>query len=78
MYLGLVGCLTVPLLRDFFALELPPAELLAVAVATAIPGCLGIELIDRLRRRRDRSTVRPPAAVADTDGRFRPSRLRTR
>jgi cation-transporting ATPase E len=67
MYVGLVGCLTVPLIRDFFGLEVPPVDLLTVSIGTAIPGCLGIEIIDRMRRRRDRSNAR--SADTPTAGR---------
>jgi cation-transporting P-type ATPase E len=68
MYVGLVGCLTVPLIRDFFGLEVPPLDLLSVSIGTAIPGCLGVEIIDRLRRRRDRSNARIADAVAGRRG----------
>ncbi len=55
MYLGLLGCLVVPPLRDFFDFELPSTDLLLVSLGSAIPGCLGIEMIDRIRRRRETS-----------------------
>ncbi|MBG6214470.1 magnesium-transporting ATPase (P-type) [Cryobacterium sp. CAN_C3] len=51
MYVGLLGCLVVPVLRDFFDFELPSADLLLVCLGAAIPGCLGIEIINRIRRR---------------------------
>jgi cation-transporting ATPase E len=53
MYLGLIGCLVVPGIRDFFSLELPSFDLLAVAVGAALPGCVGVEIVYRIRRRRD-------------------------
>ena len=56
MYLGLFACLTVPIIRDFFDLELPTGDLVAVAVGVAIPGCLGIELIHRIRQRRNQDS----------------------
>jgi cation-transporting ATPase E len=59
MSLGLLGCLVVPPLRDFFDFELSSTDLLLVSLGAAIPGCLGIEIIDRIRRRRETS-ARPP------------------
>ncbi|WP_241988854.1 HAD-IC family P-type ATPase [Cryobacterium sp. TMT1-2-2] len=56
MYLGLLACLTVPIIRDFFDLELPTGDLLAVAIGVAIPGCLGIEIIQRIRQRRNQDS----------------------
>ncbi|TFC10446.1 cation-translocating P-type ATPase [Cryobacterium algoritolerans] len=53
MYLGLLGCLIVPPVRDFFDFELPSADLLLVCLGAAVPGCLAIEIIDRIRQRRD-------------------------
>lgn len=51
MFLGLLGCLIVPTIRDFFDFELPRADLLLVCLGAAIPGCLGIEILERIRRR---------------------------
>jgi cation-transporting ATPase E len=57
MYIGLLGCLTVPLIRAFFDLELPTGDLLAVSIGAAIPGCVGIEIIHRIRQRRNRDSA---------------------
>lgn len=57
MYVGLVGCLVVPFLQNFFSLELPPIDLWAVAVGAAIPGRMGVEIVYRIRNRRDRETT---------------------
>ncbi|MDJ0379002.1 HAD-IC family P-type ATPase [Cryobacterium sp. PH31-L1] len=56
MYIGLLGCLIVPFLRDFFDLQLPTGDLLAVAIGTAIPGCVGIEITYRIQKRRNRAS----------------------
>ena len=47
MYLGLGGLLALPLVRDFFALAVPPPDLLAVSLLAASAGCAGIEAIHR-------------------------------
>ncbi|MHC6592538.1 HAD-IC family P-type ATPase [Arthrobacter sp. C152] len=51
MYAGLALLFTVPVAQDFFRLDLPPAELLAVAVAAALAGCLAIETAGYAARR---------------------------
>ncbi|MBX7444551.1 MULTISPECIES: HAD-IC family P-type ATPase [unclassified Arthrobacter] len=51
MYAGLALLFTVPLTQDFFRLGLPHAELLAVAVAAALAGCLAVETAAHFARR---------------------------
>lgn len=51
MYAGLALLFSVPLTQDFFRLDLPPAELLTVAVAAALAGCLAIEAAGYFARR---------------------------
>jgi cation-transporting ATPase E len=58
MYVGLLFCLTLPLIRDFFRLSPPTADLLLVAVGAALPACVLIEIIFRVRRRADRKEIR--------------------
>jgi cation-transporting ATPase E len=61
MYLGLMGCLFVPLVRDFFDFELPSGDVVVASVGAALVGCVGIEIIHRLwlRRTRDRARETP-------------------
>ncbi|WP_423184525.1 HAD-IC family P-type ATPase [Arthrobacter sp. NyZ413] len=52
MYASLVLMLVIPLFRDFFALEWPPDDLLAAALASSCGGILALGLLARLRGRR--------------------------
>jgi cation-transporting ATPase E len=52
MYVGLAGVISVPFIRDFFGFAVPPIRLLAVSLVAGLLGCLGIEIVHRLLRRR--------------------------
>ena len=51
MYAGLALLFTVPVAKDFFRVDWPPAGLLILAAAVAAAGCLAIELVGRFTRR---------------------------
>lgn len=52
MFVGLVLLFTVPPVKDFFRLDWPPPDLLAISVAVAVAGSLAIEGIGHFQRRR--------------------------
>lgn len=52
MCAGVVLLMTVPLLREFFMLEWPPAELATASVVTAATAVLGIVVLGRAHARR--------------------------
>jgi cation-transporting ATPase E len=49
MYAGLAGLLTIPLLRNFFNVAVPPPGLLEVSVIASVGGCLAVEVLGRIR-----------------------------
>ena len=52
MVAGLALVMAVPFARTFFALDIPSGALLAVTIAITATGCLGIELLYRVLKRR--------------------------
>jgi cation-transporting ATPase E len=56
MYAGLVGLLTIPLLRNFFNLAVPPQGLLQVSVIASVSGCLAVEILGGIRVRANART----------------------
>ena len=62
MYLGLFGLFSIPFIRDFFVLAVPPPDLLAVSLLEAAAGCMAIEVVFRHHRRAlNQSPGRTPA-----------------
>jgi cation-transporting ATPase E len=51
MYAGSCLLFAVPLVAEFFALTLPPAEVLLVTGCTAFGGMIAIEMLARTHRR---------------------------
>jgi cation-transporting ATPase E len=48
MYVGLVVVLATPIARDFLQLEVPPLELIGIAVGAAAVGCVVLEILYRV------------------------------
>ncbi|MCY7289920.1 MAG: hypothetical protein LH624_17175, partial [Cryobacterium sp.] len=50
-YLGLIVVLSVPLATDFLQLQLPPLELMGVAIGASAAASVVLEVLFRLTRR---------------------------
>jgi hypothetical protein len=53
MYAGLVALLSLPALQGFLNLAIPPPSLLHVVVIASLGGCLGVEMLGRVRKHAD-------------------------
>lgn len=50
MYIGLVGVMTIPFIKDFFYFQLPGNPLLFVAIGIGLTGCVLVEIVSRVFR----------------------------
>ena len=51
MYVGLAGCVLLPVARDFFNLLLPDGPLLSASLVAVAGGCAGVEIASRVLAR---------------------------
>lgn len=55
MYIGLIGVMTIPFIKEFFYYQLPSGELLYVSLAVGIIGSILVEIVNRLFRVSDKA-----------------------
>lgn len=53
MYIGLVGVMTIPIIKEFFYYQLPSGDLLYVSLLVGIVGSIMVEIVDRIFRVRE-------------------------